>query len=231
MTCSRPSGRRSRRWAMRCGASLQGSRIAERLRDGFEVALVGRPERRQVDAPQRHRRAGGRAHLRGRRHHARRDRGPHGPRRPAADPARHGRPARRRRPRRGPRCRPCARAGGRGRPADLSCRRSGGDRLARRRLRGRGRGGARQGATCGPAAEGDAVSGRTGAGIDALLASGRGRPAAARRPRRRPRRTRGSARRSSRPPPPSQGPGARWRAPHLGWSWPRRRSARGAARA
>ena len=43
MTCSRPSGRRSRRWAMRCGASLQGSRIAERLRDGFEVALVGRP--------------------------------------------------------------------------------------------------------------------------------------------------------------------------------------------
>ena len=47
----------------RCSASCAGSRMAERLREGFEVALVGAPERRQVDAAERARRPRGGADL------------------------------------------------------------------------------------------------------------------------------------------------------------------------
>jgi tRNA modification GTPase len=50
---------------------------------GFEVAIVGPAERRQVHASQQVGGARRRHHLRDRRHHPRRDRGPHGPRGPA----------------------------------------------------------------------------------------------------------------------------------------------------
>ena len=58
----------------------EGVAVAERIRDGFEVAIVGPPERGQVHASQRPRRARGRHHLGHRRHDPRRDRGPDGPR-------------------------------------------------------------------------------------------------------------------------------------------------------
>ena len=103
---------------------LQGSRIAERLRDGFEVALVGRPnvgKSTLLNAI-----AGREAALTSEVAGTTRDvievrMDLDGLPLTLLDMA--GLRAVRR-PRRGPRCRPCARAGGRRRPADLPCRRS-----------------------------------------------------------------------------------------------------------
>ena len=201
----RPAGRRCGRAVAEVVAAMQhelaGSRMAERIRDGFEVALVGRPNVGQVDAAECARRPRGGADLGGRRDDARRDRGPDGPRRAARSR--------------------CSTWRGCGRPAA-------GSRRWGSSGRGRGRSGRTCGCSwsvslreadmlgvssgspatswcwrrriCGRRTDGPAVSGLTGAGIDGLLsaiadrAAGRGAraPAACR--------TSGNARRSSGPP-------------------------------
>ena len=52
-TCSRRSAGALRDVHAAMQQELSGSRIAERVRDGFEVALVGPAERGQVDAAER----------------------------------------------------------------------------------------------------------------------------------------------------------------------------------